>query len=136
MRYHSGEALALPPCHQISEPVKEVAGIVRAGGRLWVVLHRKGQQLTVRGGEVDSLDHVVIEADVADLSRAVRRLVPLCGLGSYRKAVIVRGHLHLAGAEVHYRLIDAAMAVAPLEGAEAERASEKLRSEERRVGKE
>src|SRR4029453_5859957 len=121
MRYPSGEGLALPPCHQISEPVKEVAGIVRAGGRLWVVLHREGQQLSVGAGELDALDHVVIEADVADLSRAVRRLVPLCRLGSYCEAVIVRGHLHLAGGEVHHRLIDAAMAVAPLEGAEAER---------------
>ncbi len=46
-----------------------------------------------------------------------------------REAVVVRGDLDLAGGAVHHRLVDAAVAVLQLVGAEAERAAEELVAE-------
>ena len=102
---------------------------MRAGGGFWVVLHREAQQLAGRIRELQTLDHVVVQADVADLRDAVRRLVPLPRRGSHGEPVIVRGDLDLAGGEVHHRLVDAAMPVAQLEGAEAQRPAEQLVAE-------
>src|SRR5215213_8522002 len=34
-------------CHQVNKTIEEVAGVVRPGGGLWVVLHRKGPQPSV-----------------------------------------------------------------------------------------
>ena len=46
-----------------------------------------------------------------------------------REAVVVRGDLDLAGGAVHHRLVDAAVAVLELVGAEAQRAAEELVAE-------
>ena len=49
--------------------------------------------------------------------------------GVDREAVVVRGDLDLAGGAVHHRLVDAAVAVVQLVGAEAERPAEELVAE-------
>ena len=112
---------------QVAEAVEEVVGVVRAGGRLGVVLHREGGD--VEGAE--ALDDVVVEPDVAHLDAAVA--VRAVELALERRvdgeAVVVRGDLDAAGRLVEHRLVDAAVAERQLVGAEAERAAEQLVAE-------
>src|SRR5687767_14547418 len=115
-------------CHQVNKTIEEVAGVVRPGGGLWVVLHRKGPQPSVRICELQALDHVVVETDVADFGDAVRGLLPFPGRGD-RKPVIVSSDLDFAGSEVDHWLVDAAVPVPQLEGAEAKRPTEQLIAE-------
>ena len=111
------------------EPVEEVRRVVRAGGRLGVVLHRERLQPTVVVAQLEALDHVVVEADVADRGDAVRRGGGLVERRVDGEPVVVRGHLDLAGGAVHHRLVDAAVAVLQLVGAEPERPAEQLVAE-------
>src|SRR5690242_2102741 len=110
---------------QLNEPIEEIRRVVRSGRGLRVVLH--AERARVAGSQ--TLDHVVVKAHVAHLDgpelgigRAVQRRVD-------REAVIVRGDLDLAGHAVLHRLVDAAMAVAELVGAEAVRTTEHLVAE-------
>ena len=65
--------------HHVDEAVEEVGRVVGAGGGFGVVLHREGGQPAVRIFELQALDDVVVQADVADLGGAVRgrRSAPL-----------------------------------------------------------
>ena len=56
----------VPLAHQVGEAVEEVAGVVRAGRRLGVVLHREGRDVEA----AQPLDDAVVEPDVADLDPA------------------------------------------------------------------
>src|SRR5687768_13339546 len=104
-------ALSLSKGHQTYEPVEQVAGVVGARGCFWVVLHREGLQLAVRTDELQTLDHVIVEADVADFSDAEGRLVAFRWGGGDCKPVVVRSDLNLARGQVHHWLIDAAVTV-------------------------
>ena len=97
-----------------------------AGGGFWVVLNGEAQQLPSRIRELQTLDDLVVQADVTYLRDAVRRLVPLPRRRSHSEPVIMCGDLDLAGREVHHRLVDAAMPVAQLERAEAQCSAEQL----------
>src|SRR4051794_2478469 len=59
-----------PLDHELGEPVEQVTGVVRTGRRLRVVLDGEGRHVKTP----DALHDVVVEADVADLGAAVRRL--------------------------------------------------------------
>ena len=111
--------------HQVDEPVEEVRRVVRAGGRLRVVLDAERRPVE----QLEPLDDIVVEADVADLGAAVRRLGHLVERRVDREAVVVRGDLDLAGRAVLDRLVDAAVTVPELVRAEAERAAEDLVAE-------
>src|SRR4029450_10908619 len=115
--------------HERSESVEKVTRVVGAGGRLWVVLDRERPQSSVSIGELQTLDTVLVQTDVAYLGDAVRRLMPLSWLGRNGEPMIVRGDLHLAGGEVHHRLINSAMAVTQLEGPKTEGPPEELVAE-------
>ena len=68
--------------------------------------------------QLEPLDHVVVEADVARPSpRRTASAVGRVERRVDREAVVVRGHLDLAGGAVHHRLVDAAVAVGELVGA-------------------
>ena len=113
--------------HEVDEAVEEVRGVVRAGRGLRVVLHRERRQVE----RPQTLHDVVVEVDVADhdpaVAAAVVRRDGLAVEGRvHREAVVVRGDLDLAGGAVHHRLVHAAVAVAQLVGAVAERAAEQL----------
>ena len=97
-----------------------------AGGGFWVVLNGEAQQLPSRIGELQTLDDLVVQADVAHLRDAVRRLVPLPRRSSYSEPVIMCGDLDLAGGEIHHRLVNTTMPVAQLECAEAQCPAEQL----------
>ncbi|CAM5561573.1 hypothetical protein SBADM41S_01617 [Streptomyces badius] len=79
--------------------------------------------------ELESLDDLVVQADVGDLGAAERGVGDLVERGVDGEAVVVRGDLDLAGGAVLHRLVDAAVAVLQLVGAEAERAAEDLVAE-------
>src|SRR3712207_5007132 len=59
--------------HEVAEAVEEVRRVVRPRGRLGVVLHRERPEPAVLVAQLETLDHVVVEADVADRGLAVRR---------------------------------------------------------------
>ena len=111
----------------VPEAVEEVVGVVRAGGRLGVVLHREGRDVE----RPQALDDVVVEPDVAHLDAAVAvRAVELAlDRGLDGEAVVVRGDLDAAGGLVEHRLVDAAVSERQLVGAEPERAAEQLVAE-------
>ena len=73
-------------------------GVVRAGGRLGVVLHREGRD--VEAGE--ALDDVVVQVDVGDLGAAEAggRVDGAAERRVDREAVVVRGDADAAGAQV------------------------------------
>src|SRR5688572_26319596 len=96
--------------HQIQEAVEQVAGVVRAGRGLGVVLHRERRRVE----EVEALDDVVVEADVADLRATERRAHGAVARRVDGEPVVVRGDLDAAGAPVHDRLVDAPVPVAEL----------------------
>src|SRR3954447_14661700 len=115
--------------HQLHEPVEEVRRVVRAGGGLGVVLDGEGGEPPGSVAQLEALDDVVVEAHVADARLAVRR-----GRGAVerrvdREAVVVGGDLGLARGAVEHGLVDAAVAVLELVGAEAERPAEELVAE-------
>ena len=122
-------AARLAALHQVDEPVEQVAascGPAAASGWYWT---ENAVSLPVGVAQLEPLDHVVVEADVADRRDAVRRLGRRVERGVDGEAVVVGGDLDLAGGAVHHRLVDAAVAVLELVGAEAERAAEELVAE-------
>ncbi len=97
--------------------------------RLGVVLDGERQQVVVGVGEFQALDDVVVEADVAHPGVAPAGLdggVERCVHG---EPVVLGGDLDLAGAQVLDRLVDPAVAVFQLVGAESEGAAEDLVAE-------
>src|SRR4051812_20596096 len=121
----SDQRLVAVAFDELLEAVEQVVRVVRAGRRLGVVLH--GERRRVKAAQ--PLDDVVVEAGVAHLDtaevggrHAVQRRV-------HGEAVVVRGDLDLAGGAVEHRLVDAAVPVAELVGAEAEGAAEDLAAE-------
>ena len=97
-----GGGPVVQPFHQLDEPVEQVAGVVRAGRRLRVVLHGEGRQVQA----LQALDDVVVQADVRDAHPPVRRAERAVAgrrhlaveRGVDGEAVVVRGDLDLAGA--------------------------------------
>src|SRR3954453_9123141 len=72
--------------HQVGEAVEQVPRVVRAGSGLGVVLHREGRDVV----SAQPLGDPVVEADVADLGGAERRLEPAAVLRTlHREAVVV-----------------------------------------------
>ena len=102
---------------------------MRAGGGLGVVLHREPQHAAVVVAQLQTLDHVVVQADVADPGDPVRRARLPLQRRVDREPVVVGGDLHLAGGQVHHRLVDAAVPVGQLVGAETQGAAEQLVAE-------
>ena len=101
-------------------------GPAAASGWYWT---EKLVSRAVGVAELEALDDVVVEAHVADrdLAELGRRRALERGVDG--EAVVVGGDLDLAGGAVHHRLVDAAVAVLQLVGAEAERAAEELVAE-------
>src|SRR6266545_1571112 len=95
---------------QLDQPIEQVVGVVRSGLRLRVVLHRERGYVEAP----QSLDHTVVEADVAHLDRAELGVGDSVTRGVDRETVVVGGDLDLAGHPVHDRLVDAAVAVLEL----------------------
>src|SRR5258705_8009833 len=132
--------------YELPEAVEEVVGVVRSGRGLRVVLHREGRYVE----RAEPFDHVVVQADVAHLDRTEVGVDPPFGRSAnravldvavhyvhravldvavhyvHREAMVVRGHLDLAGGPVQHRLVHATVAVAGLVGAETERPAEDL----------
>ena len=106
---------------------KQVGRVVRAGSSLGVVLHRVRRDIKA----FQPLDHLVVEADVADPHPPVCRVRGLAErtVPGDGEPVVVGGDLHLAGRQVHHRLVDAAVAVLELVRAESERPPEQLVAE-------
>ena len=102
---------------------------MRAGGGLGVVLHREPQHAAVVVAQFQTLDHLVVQADVADPGQPVRRTRLPVQRRVDREPVVVGGDLHLAGGQVHHRLVDAAVPVRQLVGAETQGAAEQLVAE-------
>ena len=114
--------------HEVDEAVEEVRGIVRAGSCLRVVLDREGRD--VEAGE--AFDDVVVQGDVADFHPAVTLFRRHRGSVQRRvhcEAVVLGSNFHLPGAAVHHRLVDAAVAVAELVRAKAQRPAQDLVAE-------
>src|SRR4051812_14051346 len=111
--------------HQLAEPVEQVLGIVRAGRRLRVVLDAERRDVQCRQPFYD----IVVETNVADLDPAERGVGDLVEGRVHGEPVGVRGDLDLARGRVLHRLVDAAVAVLELVGAEAERLAEDLVAE-------
>ena len=111
---------------------------MRTRGGLGVVLDREGRDVKA----FQSLDDVVVEADMGHphppVSRAVAGVVSdrirrggdlALQRGVHGKPVVMCRDLDLAGAPVQNRLVDTAVAVPELVGAEAECAAKKLVAE-------
>src|SRR5665647_1122289 len=111
--------------HELDEAVEEVDRVVRTGGSLRVVLNREGRNIKA----FQPLHHVVVEADMRDTHLPVSRVDIALQGGVHGEAVVVRGDLDSARAPVQNRLVDAAMAVLELVGAESERTTEDLVAE-------
>src|SRR5665647_3372268 len=111
--------------HELDEAVEEVGRVVRTGGGLGVVLNREGRDVKA----FQPLHHVVVEADVRDTHLPVSRVDIALQGGVHGEAMVVRSDLDRARAPVQNRLVDAAMAVLELVGAESERATEDLVAE-------
>ena len=112
---------------------RRVTALVRPRGGLGVVLDAEGGEPTIAVAQFESLDDVVVEADVGDdglaVGRVDRRVEPDPVGPADREPVVVGRHLDLPGGAVHDRLVDAAVAVDQLVGAEPERAPEELVAE-------
>ena len=127
---HARDVVALRhqrrPSSKVAEPVEQVGRVVRAGRGLRVVLHREGRHVVA----AQPLDHVVVEADVADTSAAPYGVSngPSSGASTAKPWLCAVTSTLPVGAVLH-RLVDAAVAVAQLVGAEAERAAEHLVAE-------
>ena len=68
--------------HQGYETVEQVRGVVRAGGRLGVVLDAEGRLVE----QLQALDDLVVEADVGDLGAAERGVGRPCPAGRRRRS--------------------------------------------------
>src|SRR3954454_1573502 len=77
---------ALP--HEVDEPLEQRGGVVRAGRRLRVELHAERRGLE----QPETLDDVVVEADMADLDRAVGGVGGPVEWRVDGEAVVVAGH--------------------------------------------
>src|SRR5688572_28004629 len=66
MSVRLGMSGPLPLGHEIGEAVEEVGRVVRPGGSLEVVLDGEAPQRALRVAQLEALDDVVVEADVAD----------------------------------------------------------------------
>lgn len=111
--------------HERDEPVEEVGGVVRTRCRLRVVLDAEGRLVE----QPQAFDDVVVQADVRDLGPAVWGVADPVERRVDGEAVVVGRDLDLAGRPVLDGLVDAAVAVLQLEGAEAEGAAEDLVAE-------
>src|SRR5207248_8539059 len=98
-------SVRLSTLDQLRQPVEEVVRVVRPGGRLRVVLHRERRDVPT----AQPLDHVVVEAHVTDVDGPEGRLRLAVARRVHREAMVVRGHLDLAGGAVQDRLVDAAV---------------------------
>ncbi len=101
---------------------------MRAGRGLGVVLDRERRD--VEAGE--SFNDVVVQRNVADFHPSVALFRRHGGTVQRRvngEAVVLGGDFHLAGPAVHDGLVDAAVAVAELVGAEAQGAAQDLVAE-------
>ena len=92
---------------------------------LGVVLHAERRAIE----QTQTFDNIVIEAHMAHLGATVGGVEGAIAWGVDRETVIVSRDLYLAGAKVHDRLIDAAVAVAQLVGTKPERTTENLVAE-------
>src|SRR3954468_15223444 len=92
--------------HQLAEVLEEAGGVVRAGCGLGVVLD--AERGTVE--QPETLDHAVVEVDVADLGAAVRGLERPVEGRLDGEAVVVAGDVHPAGGAVLHGLVDPAVA--------------------------
>src|ERR1700683_5199653 len=101
--------------HLLQPAPEERTGVVGAGPRLGVELHRGGAEL----GIAEALASAVVERDVARL-----RVV-----AGDREAVVLAGHEHAAARALKDRVVGAAMAEAELEGRPPGREREQLVSE-------
>ena len=113
--------------HEPHEAVEQVLPVMGARCRLGVELH--GESRKVEGSQ--PLDDVVVEVDVGDLDAsvaavAVRRRTRPSDRGIDRETVVVRGDLDMPGGAVENGLVDAAVAVAELVRAVAQRPAEDL----------
>src|SRR5699024_5043047 len=122
---------------QVEEVVEQGVCVVRAGGGLWVILHREGAS----AGQRNALDDVVVEADVGDLGGTewrVEFLIQAAGGRGEGETVVLGGDRDLAGLEILHRHVGAAVAELQLVGVQAEGAAEDLvaeaDTEERNVG--
>ncbi len=111
--------------HQVDELVEQVLRVVRAGGGLRVVLHRKRPSIT----ESDALDDAVVGAGVADDGPAERRVEGLAGLPFQREPVVLRGDRDPAGGVVDDRDVDAAVTEHHLVRRQAQRPAQDLVAE-------
>src|SRR5829696_10498506 len=111
--------------HQVVEPVEEVAGVVRPGRRLRVVLHPERRPVQA----AQTLYHAVVEVDVGHLGPAELGLADPVGRRLHGEPVVVRGDFDPAGGVVADRLVDAAVAVPELVRAEPQRPAEELAAE-------
>src|ERR1043166_2428674 len=102
----------LPLVHHLHEIAEQVERVVGAGGGFGVVLDGDGGLAAV----AETFERLVVEIDVHVLDLVLRQRV-----GIDRKAVILRGDLDAAGAEVLDRMIAAAMAELQLVRPAAER---------------
>src|SRR5438876_5723707 len=96
-------SVRLGTLNQLRKPVEEVVGIVRPRCRFRVVLDGEGWYVVA----AQPFDHVVVEAHVAHLDRAERRLDDPVEGRAHGEAVVVRGDLDLARGPVDDRLVDA-----------------------------
>ena len=119
---------------EFQEAVEEVAGVVRAGAGLRVVLDRRARDVS----QDQALDGAVVEVQVGELGVAevglpANRLVALdrrLAAGALdREAVVLRGDLDPAGLEVLDRVVGAAVPEGELEGLEAHRPAQQLMAE-------
>src|SRR6266571_586608 len=119
---------------QFQEAIEQVAGVVRAGARLGVVLDGGSPNVL----ELEALDRAVVEVQVRELGGAevglpADRLVTLDpGLAMWppdREAVVLRGDLDPPRGQILDRVVGATVAERQLERLEAHRAAQKLVAE-------
>ena len=119
---------------RLQEPVEQVEGVVRPRAGLGVVLDGRARDVE----QLEALDRAVVEVDVGQLRRAevglpAHRLVGLDASAAvrrpHREAVVLRGDLDPAGAQVLDRVVGAAVAEGQLVGLQADRAAQQLVAE-------
>ena len=82
-----------------AEPLEQVAGVVRSGTRLGVVLHAEGGSC----GAPEPLDDTVVEVDVGDLGRERSRVGRRAAVDGV--VVVLAGDLDLAGVEPAHGMV-------------------------------
>src|SRR5690242_18028954 len=91
---------------QASEPCEQVAGVVRPGRRLRMILHGEKRH----AGPPQALDGLIVQIEMREFGASLERL------GIDREAMVLGSDLHAVGAEVLHRVIRAVMAEAELVG--------------------